>query len=284
MKFFRELTGEMERFVNWALVRDAPGEKGIVLAEGRLFGEQRRRIRSIYLPKNINNQHLACIGSSGCGKTRFLYTLIEQILETQNGSVILIDPHGDLHNNVLSLIAQKVYGEEKIEFAERLVLIEPAKLEYGSIGMNVLEQEEGQLPYEIVAELVSAFHAIWEEAWGARMEDLLRSCCLVLQEVGLTLVEMPWLLMDGDFRKYVVSQIKNDDVKMYFDKHFHGFRDTDQKFFIESTRNKVAAFTSNPYLKPILGQQQSTVRFAEIMNSGKICLINLSRNHLILLC
>jgi hypothetical protein len=91
---------------------------------------------------------------------------------------------------------------------------------------------------------------------------------------------MPWLLMDEDFRKYIVVQLKNDDVKLYFSKHFHGFKNTDQKFFIESTRNKVAAFTSNPYLKPILGQAQSTVRFADIMNDGKICLINLSRNHL----
>jgi hypothetical protein len=274
-----------DRLANWFLGTETAGNRELgnrelLLGEGWLFGEPRRSRRSICIQGKLNNQHLVCVGSSGSGKTRFLYSLLMQKIENKNESIILLDPHGDLYRNVLSLIAHKVFAEGEGDLAERLVLIEPTNLTYGSIGLNILEKEEGQLPYEIVAELISAYHAIWFDAWGARMEDILRNSCLALQERGLTLIEMPWLLMDEDFRKYIVAQLKNDDVKLYFSKHFHGFKNTDQKFFIESTRNKVAAFTSNPYLKPILGQAQSTVRFSEIMNEGKICLINLSRNHL----
>lgn len=270
----------LNRIANWLLGAETVKNRELLLGSGRLFDEPRRRSGAIYAPAKLNNQHLVCVGSSGCGKTRFLYSLLEQKIEDSNASIILMDPHGDLHKKVLSLIAHKVFAEGEGDLAERLVLIEPTNLQYGSIGLNILETEPGQLPYEIVAELISAYHAIWFEAWGARMEDILRNSCLALQEKGLTLVEMPWLLMDEDFRKFIVSKISDDDVKLYFEKHFHGFKDTDQKFFIESTRNKVSAFTSNPYLKPILGQKQSTVRFADIMNEGKICLINLSRNHL----
>jgi len=266
-------------FVNWLLGTDEVRENNLILGGGYLFGESKRRRCPIRVPKNLNNQHLVTVGSSGTGKTRFLYSLVEQILESPE-SIILMDPHGDLYENVLSLIAQRVFAEGKRGLADRLVLIEPTNLQYGSIGLNILEKVENQLPYEIVAELITAFHAIWKEAWGARMEDILRNSCLALQERGLTLTEMPWLLMDEEFRKYIVSKLKNDDVRMYFEKHFSGFRDFEQKFFIESSRNKVAAFTSNPFLKPILGQAESTISFANIMDEGKICLINLSRTHL----
>lgn len=274
------------KLANWLLgteVRERETD-GLVLGKGYLFGESTSRRRPIYVPhKLLNNSHLLSIGSSGCGKTRLLYSLLEQTLKNKKDqSVILMDPHGDLHQNVLDLIAQKVFTEGREELAERLVLIEPTNLRYGSVGLNILEAEENQLPYEIVSELISAFHAIegWKEAWGARMEDILRNSCMALQERGLTLIEMPWLLMDEKFRGYVVSQLKNEDIKMYFEKQFNAFAKKDQHFFVESSRNKVGAFVSNPYLKPILGQTSSTIRFADIMNSGKICLINLSRNHL----
>jgi len=192
--------------------------------------------------------------------------------------IILFDPHGDLYANTLSFIAHKVFGSDnRQDLADRLCLIEPTNMRHGSVGINLLEREADQLPYEIVAELIAAFHSIWRDAWGARLEDILRNGCLALQEMGLTLIEMPRLLMDTGFRQFIVSQLTNEDVKLYFQQQFQGFSPVDQRTFIESSRNKISAFISNPYLKPILSQAASTIRFSDLMNEGKIVLINLSR-------
>jgi hypothetical protein len=218
------------------------------------------------------------LGSSGSGKTRLLFNLLIQALNNPRQGIILFDPHGDLYANVLSFIAHKVFGpDNRRDLAERLVLVEPTDLKRGSVGINLLEREDDQLPYEIVAELIAAFHTIWKDAWGARLEDILRNGCLALQETGLTLVEMPRLLMDAEFRQFIVSRLINEDVKLYFQQQFQGFSPTDQRNFVESTRNKVSAFVSNPYLKPILSQAASTIRFSDLMNEGKFVLINLSR-------
>jgi len=253
--------------------------EGLLLARGRIFGE--RRERNIYLPADLSNQHILCIGSSGSGKSRLIFHLSSQLIEDERRSLILMDPHGDLFQNLLRLIAQRAFGPEgRRDLAERVVLIEPANMKYGCPCLNILEHEEGRFDFEVVAELISAFRSIWSDSWGPRLEDILRNCCLALQSMDLTLVEMPWLLMDGDFRRYVVSRLENEDVRMYFEKHFPGLSEKDQRYFIESSRNKVSAFISNPFLKPILGAGRSTIRFAEIMNQGKICLINLSRSRL----
>lgn len=253
-------------------------QQAILLGIGRRFGESKWRTRLIYSPDRLANDHLYCIGASGSGKTRDLFNLLTQTLDVSRRSIVLFEPHGDLYANALSFIAHKVFGpDNRQDLAERLVLIEPTDLRRGSVGINLLEREVDQLPYEIVAELITAFHTIWEGAWGARLEDILRNGCLALQETGLTLVEMPRLLMDAEFRRFVISQLANEDVKMYFTLQFHGFSPTDQRTFVESTRNKISAFISNPYLKPILSQTTSTVRFSDLMNEGKIVLINLSR-------
>lgn len=41
--------------------------------------------------------------------------------------------------------------------------------------------------------------------------------------------------------------------------------------------NKVGAFTANPMVRNIIGQEQSSIKIREIMDEGKILIVNLSR-------
>ena len=248
------------------------------LGIGRRLGESKWKRRRISSPEGLSNNHLYCLGASGVGKTRLLFALLKAALEDENRAVVLFDPHSDLYKTMISAIAEQAFGTpQRHELAERVALIDPTDLTHGSVGINLLETEADQLLYEVVAELISAFHAIWEDAWGARLEDLLRCNALALGQMGLSLAEMPRMLSDESFRGFVASQLNDESLRLYFEHHFHGLSPSDQRVFIESTRNKVSAFTSNPYLHPILSQVQSTVRFTELLNTGKVVLINLSR-------
>ncbi len=251
-----------------------------VIARGYPFDSWLRWNRKI-IHKGVANPHLYALGGSGTGKTRLLYTLatqdIRDALENGGRSVVVLDPHGDLHRNLLNFVALQ---SENRPMADNIVLIEPVNRKRGAIGINVLEKVPGTDPYEIVDELISAFKSIWRDAWGARMEDILRHSFLLLEEHGLTIASMPRLLVDTVFRKAIVNNSRNVDLRLYWQQVFDTFRSNDQKLFVESSRNKISAFVSNPFLKFILCQQRSTIDFYKALNEGKIILVNLSRSHL----
>lgn len=90
----------------------------------------------------------------------------------------MIDPHGDLIEDVKAYLA---FTLPKDELEERVVLIDPTDEDY-TVAFNPLEKLEGMLSAEIAAELVEVFKKIWFDAWGARMEDLLRNSLIALIE------------------------------------------------------------------------------------------------------
>jgi len=252
-----------------------------IIATGHSFDSWLRLRRNI-IHKGVANPHLYCLGGSGGGKTRTLFYLCIQdisyaLANPGKQSVVVFDPHGDLYCYLLNYVALL---SEKHPITDNIVLIEPVNQKRGAIGINVLENIPGILPYETTDELLSVFKSVFRESWGDRMADILRQSFSLLQEFNLTLAQMPRLLTDSNFRKSLVNRSQNLDVRLYWQLHFDTFRSNDQKFFVESSRNKISSFISSPYIKPILGQQKSTINFYEALNEGKIFLINLSRSHL----
>lgn len=250
----------------------------LLLGVGYPYG-RRPRAHPIFLDQDrLQNAHLIATGGSGSGKTGLLYSLAMLRIEQARPVIIVFDPHGDLHNNLLASLAQ--HSLEDI--AKRLVLIEPYEAAQRGryVGFNVLEAEEGQNPYELMEELVACYRVIWKESWGERMSSILKNCFLLLQDCGLTLVEMPQLLMDSGLREYLMGQTSSEDVKEYF-QFFNQFTPREQHLFVESARSRTEAFVQNPYLQPMLGQAVSTVRLTQLINQpGTVILVNASRNHL----
>lgn len=256
-----------------------PYLKPILLGDGYPYGDH-PKVRPILIePDHLQNGHLIATGGSGCGKTSLNYDTQTQLIKLSYPVVVNFDPHGDHHNHLLDFLALH-YPREEI--AERLVLIElyEARQRGRYVGLNLYEVEDGQEPYEVVDEQVSVYKTLWKDSWGERMGSILRNYSMLLQDHGLTLVEMPRLLMDKNLREYLVNQTSDEDLKEYF-QFFNDFTDREQHFFVESARSRSEAFVQNPYIKPILGQAVSTIRLTQLINRpGTIILINASRNHL----
>ncbi len=246
---------------------------------GYLYGARSRR-RSIPIPIGIANEHALVLGESGFGKSAFLYgTVVPEIL--RGWSVVVLDHHGDLFERLTRCLAQAIYGAGRADLLPRVFLLDPTDRRYGSPGLNVLEVPHGVEPYEVVDELVSDFKAIWRDAWGDRMADILRNAFRAAIEAGLTLAEVPQLLTDPLFRTGVVlPRVRDTDVRLFWEQHFGAFTAAEQRYFVESARNKLSAFLSNPYLQPILSQTRSTVDFPTFLQSGGILMVNLARSRL----
>ena len=88
----------------------------------------------------------------------------------------------------MPFLLRLVAAEERrrrVDLSERLIVIEPADPEF-SIGLNVLEAQDGQQNYVQLAEFAQILKARWNlDSFGARTEELLRNSLHVLADNGL---------------------------------------------------------------------------------------------------
>jgi SHS2 domain-containing protein len=241
---------------------------------GWYYSENRKEWQMAKIREEDRRVHFYVVGASGTGKSKFLEFLIRQDIAKGNGFGV-IDPHGDLVEDVKGYLALAL---PKDELEERVVLIDPTDEKY-TVSFNPLEKIEGVSSAEIAAELVEAFKKIWVDAWGARMEDLLRNTLIALIEAELTLDNLPRFLIDDDFRENVLERVTHPIAKRYFQR-FNALAPKTREEWMESTLNKVNAFLSDDRIREIFSYQKSSFNLREIMDSKKILLIKLDRGRL----
>ena len=166
---------------------------------GWYFSEGKNEVQMAKVAQEDRATHCYVIGATGTGKTKFLEFLIQQDIQQGHGFAV-IDPHGDLVEDIKGLIACHAEYRGK-EVFDRVVVVDPTDPKY-IVGFNPLESLPGVSAVEQAQELISTFRKIWADSWGSRMEDLLRNSLIALGEAELTLVELPPLphvteLQDG---------------------------------------------------------------------------------------
>jgi Cdc6-like AAA superfamily ATPase len=241
---------------------------------GWYYSENKNEWQMAKIRDEDRKVHFYIVGASGTGKSKFLEFLIRQDIQKGNGFGV-IDPHGDLVEDVKGYLALTLSKEE---LEKRVVLIDPTDERY-TVAFNPLEKLEGISSAEIAAELVEAFKKIWSDAWGARMEDLLRNTLIALIEADLTLDNLPRFLIDDDFRENVLERVTHPIAKKYFQR-FNALAPRTREEWMESTLNKVNAFLSDDRIREIFSYQKSSFNLREIMDNRKILLIKLDRGRL----
>jgi len=241
---------------------------------GWYFSENKNEWQMAKIRERDRAVHFYVVGASGTGKSKFLEFLIRQDIVKGNGFGV-IDPHGDLIEDVKEYLALALPKEE---LEERVLLIDPTDEKY-TVAFNPLERLPNVSPAEIAAELVEAFKKIWFDAWGARMEDLLRNTFIALIEAELTLTDLPRFLIDEDFRENVLERVEHPIAKRYFER-FNALAPKTREEWMESTLNKVNAFLSDDRIREMFSFEKSSFNLREIMDSRKILLIKLDRGKL----
>jgi len=241
---------------------------------GWYYSETKNEWQLAKIREKDRRTHVYIIGASGTGKSKFMEYLIRQDIDNGRGFGI-IDPHGDLIEDIKSYLAFKLSEDE---LKEKVILIEPTNMEY-TVAFNPLEKIEGISSSEIASELVEVFRKIWHDAWGARMEDLLRNSLIALIESDKTLADLSTFLLDEDFRINILEKVSHPITKKYFER-FSKLSPKTRAEWMESTLNKVDAFLSDDRIREMLSFNKSSFSFREIMDKGKILLINLNKGRL----
>ena len=216
-------------------------------------------------------QHIYVVGKTGTGKSVLLKNMALQDIHAGRG-VGIIDPHGEF---VEELIAQ--IPPERIN---DVIYFNPVDADY-PIGFNVLEVPDTKYKHLVVSDLLGIFTKIWANVWSARMEYILQNCILALLDTpGTTLLGIPRILVDKDYREKIVAKVQDPVVRSFWIHEYETWRDQFRNEAIVPIQNKVGQFLNTSFVRNIVGQETSTLNIPQVMNEKKILLVNVSKGRI----
>lgn len=221
------------------------------------------RRQEVYLTPEQRVRHIHAIGGTGTGKTTFLANLIHQDMESGQGFALL-DPHGDLVDRLLSIVPDGRLND--------VVLIDAGDEEF-SVGFNILSAKADYEKTLLASDLVSVFQRL-STSWGDQMTVVLRNAILAFLErpEGGTLADVQRFLLEPDFRANVLESVQDADVVYYWKK---GFPQLGGSKSIGPVLTRLQTFLSPKPIRYMVGQRDTKLDIAEIMDSGKILLVKL---------
>ena len=148
-------------------------------------------------------------------------------------------------------------------------------------GYNPLRRvREDKIPLA-VSGLLETLKKLWPDAWGVRMEHVLRnSLYALLERDGSRLPDILKLYSDKVFRARVSRGIRNEVVKRFWKDEFENYPPRLRADACAPIQNKLGALLSHPVLYRILVEPQMDLRFRAIMDDSKVLLVNVSKGHL----
>jgi len=215
--------------------------------------------------------HMYVVGKTGVGKSTLLETLALQDLAEGRGFA-LIDPHGDL--------VERVYAAVPANERKRVSYLnapDPSQ----SFGYNPLRRvRDDKIPLA-VSGLIETLRKLWPDAWGVRMEHVLRNTLYTLLERdNASLPDILRMYSDEEYRKSVVREIRNHTVRRFWQHEFENYHFRMRADAVAPIQNKLGALLSDPTLHRILVEPKIDLRFRPMMDNGRVLLVNLAKGRL----
>jgi len=241
------------------------------------WNEYRNKKTPIYFDKWDRSRHHYVIWKSGWGKSVYIWYLARQDMRN-NEWLCVIDPHGDLVEDVLSFAPK--------ERAKDIIIFDPAD-DARPMWLNMLEvisQDPEARKREMDRAAMDAteiFIKIFgDEIFGPRIQHYFRNWCLTLmedEEDGGTIIDVPRLFTDEAFLKFKSSKVKNPVVKSFWEHEYANTWDREKQEMIPYFSSKFWPFVTNTTIRNIIGQPKSAFNIREIMDNQKVLLVNLSK-------
>lgn len=218
--------------------------------------------------RSDRSRHVYIIGQTGAGKSGTLELFALSDIFHNHGYAI-IDPHGDFAVNNMRFIPGSRMDD--------VVYFNPADTAY-PLGFNPLEVTNPNQKSNISSEVIGVLKRMFGESWGPRLEYILRYTILaLLDRPETTMLDITRMLTDKKFRKETLGYCKDTVVLQFWNVEFASWNDKFVAEAIAPVLNKVGAFTANPVIRNIIGQPKSTFNIRQIMDEGKILIVNLSK-------
>ncbi len=226
----------------------------------------------VHLPAAIHRGNTVVLGATGTGKSTFAQHLVHHAVAEDDVQIVVIDPDADLVQDIVGWLpdAQKL----------RAVVVDvghPTR----TPGLNLLDAHTGRDDDQVVGAIVEAWRRYYD-AWGERLEDLLRNALRTLLLVNhtrrpedqLTLFDVKPLVQDGHFRAELIRQADDIRVTRYWHKDYLEMPRSERLNATKPVLTRIGKLADNQYSLALLGQPASTFDLRALFASGAPLLFN----------
>jgi type IV secretory pathway TraG/TraD family ATPase VirD4 len=231
--------------------------------------------REVYISEEDRRRHTYIIGKTGTGKTELLKDMIIQDIKAGRG-ICFMDPHGDAIEDILKQIPP--------ERAEDVIYFNPGDTER-PMGLNLLEARTEDEKHFVATSVINMMYKLFDPyktgIVGPRFEHAVRNAMLtVMAEPGNTFVEVMRALTDANFVQELLPKVTDPIIRRYWTDQIAQTADFHKSEVLDYIVSKFGRFVTNKMIRNIIGQSQSSFSFRNIMDEGKILLINLAKGEI----
>ncbi|MBI2600406.1 type IV secretion system DNA-binding domain-containing protein [Candidatus Daviesbacteria bacterium] len=259
--------------ISWLDAKKAPAPEKIP-SSGMFIGKSifRGVTRSIFIGEEDRRRHMYIVGRTGMGKTQLLLAMLLQDIYAGKG-VCFIDPHGDAAEDLLQLIPP--------ERAEDVIYFDPSDLQR-PFGLNMLEAKSEQEKHFVTASIIGLMYKLFDPnktgIIGPRFEHGVRNAMLtVMSKPGSTFVEVMRIMTDPEFVRELLPLVQDAVVRRYWTDQIAQTSDFHKSEVLDYTVSKFGRFVTNKMMRNIIGQSYSSFDLRDVMDNGKILIMNLSK-------
>jgi Type IV secretion-system coupling protein DNA-binding domain len=237
----------------------------------------------LHLPDASLARHIALFGSSGSGKSRLAFHLLQKQLEA-GYSAVALDPKPDTIEHLLALAKAAGLRPEQITL---LVPTDPENV----VGWNPLDYVAFGLP---VAQVVGAFVSIIEQgasSWGPRLREVLVNALTVISARRLSLFEVVQFLRREEYRVGLLEEMCRDGYRAYsfedgiairesveyFQRDFTSWSKGERVAATGPVLNKLSELLRLPFLRAMLCAKESTLDLADCWQEQRFLIVHLDR-------
>lgn len=262
--------------IHWLYSKSAPApaeipSTGLYLGMSTFRGIK----RPVYISEKDRQRHMYIIGKTGTGKSEFLKDMVMQDINSGKG-LCFMDPHGDAVEDILKLIPP--------ERAEDVIYFRPSDTER-PMGLNLLEAKTEDQKHFITSSVINMMYKLFDPhktgIVGPRFEHAVRNAMLTaMYEPGTTFIEVMRILTDAKYVQELLPKVEDPIVRRYWTDQIAQTSDFHKSEVLDYITSKFGRFVTNKMIRNIIGQSYSSFNFREVMDEGKILLINLSKGEL----
>ncbi|MFY4788226.1 type IV secretory system conjugative DNA transfer family protein [Aliarcobacter butzleri] len=220
------------------------------------------------IPVAERYKHTYITGMTGSGKSELLKVLIMGDILRENGSIILLEPHGDLAQSVTKLVKDK----------SRLVYINPFLDDEKTPTINLfhLPNKSEQNIAKITQVILSVLKSVnSDESFTGAMEDVLEMCIKVLLRRGKGSFKELYRFLNDNRNKDLVELGINSPNQLeveFFEDEFSSSKPTK-----DAVRRRLKKLLNDPVFSNLMNGE-NTINLEELMNEkGKVIIFNIPK-------
>jgi hypothetical protein len=262
--------------IHWLHSKTAPApseipEEGLYIGKSIYRGVERK----IAIGEDDRRRHVFIIGATGTGKTELMKSMIMQDINAGRG-ICFMDPHGDAVEDILKLIPP--------ERAEDVIYFRPSDTER-PMGLNLMEASTEDEKHFVASSIINMMYKLFDPyktgIVGPRFEHAVRNAMLtIMSEKGSTFVELMRALTDSRYVQELLPKVTDPIIRRYWTDQIAQTSDFHKSEVLDYITSKFGRFVTNKMIRNIIGQSVSSFSFRDVMDNGKILLINLAKGEL----